>query len=177
MFASLSGRYSELRGKPLWRHLRLLLVVYLSILNDHSIVWTAQFLMASQQKLLNADRLQTVLFSTRFVTWERENEFAIFYVLWISFSAWSTDKKQNRWKLKNKKVMSNTLFETWFDSFQREERSRYDTFLLQILNVTKPHYGALTNWSINPPHSRNRLHIWLPLQFQTRVPFYSFYGC
>ena len=41
--------------------------------------------------------------------------------------------------------MSNTLFETWFDSFQREERSRYDTFLLQILNVTKPHYGALTN--------------------------------
>ena len=34
--------------------------------------------MASQQKLLNADRLQTVLFSTRFVTWERENEFAIF---------------------------------------------------------------------------------------------------
>ena len=61
---------------------------------DYSIVWTAQFLMASQQKLLNADRLQTVLFSTRFVTWERENQFAIFDVIWISFSAWSTDDKR-----------------------------------------------------------------------------------
>ena len=130
---------------------------------DYSIVWTAQFLMASQQKLLNADRLQTVLFSTRFVTWERENQFAILNVNWISFSTWSTDNKKNlystiqffflflnvykyqlimvrnRWKARNKKAMCNTLFETWFDSFHREERSRYDTFLWHILNVTKPH--------------------------------------
>ena len=46
---------------------------------------------------------------------------------------------RNRWKLKNKKVMSNISFETWFESFQGEEWSRYDTFLWQILNVTKPH--------------------------------------
>ena len=142
VFASLSGRYNWAQGKTALTSLATFascLFIHSERFCDYSIVWTAQFLMASQQKLLNADRLQTVLFSTRFVTWERENEFAIFYVIWISFSAWSTDKKQNRWKLKNKKVMSNTLFETWFDSFHREERSRYDTFLWQILNVIKPH--------------------------------------
>ena len=36
---------------------------------------------------------------------------------------------RDRRKARNKKAMCNTLFETWFDSFQREERSRYDTFL------------------------------------------------
>ena len=87
----------ELTGKPALTRLATFascVFIHSERFFEYSIAWTVQFLMASLRKSPNTDRLQTVLFSKRFVIWERENQFPIFNVIWISFSVWSTDEKK-----------------------------------------------------------------------------------
>ena len=66
--------------------------------------------------------------------WERENQFPIFNVIWISFTAWSTDEKKfiqqfNFFPFFNLyKSINNgqriTLFETWFDPLSNVENDQ-----------------------------------------------------